>query len=247
MTSKLTPEEAALAAELALGVLEGQERPEALRLSLANPAFATAVADWQDRLSPLGAGFAEAPPPDVWRAIETRLDAEEPLRHASPASPASPVVPRGAVRLWQGIAAASGALAAGLAAIMVLGPAAQREPVPPAVPAAPTPTVIAQLSGADGTLLAASIGPQARYLDIRAVALPESGLTPELWVIPGDGVPRSLGLIARAGTTQVTLPERLRPLLVDGALLAVSLEKPEGAPHTAPSSTPIATGKISAI
>ena len=235
MTSDLTPEQAALAAELALGVLEGEERAEALRLSLANPAFAAMVATWQGRLDPLGEDFAEVPPPDVWRAIEARLDGEQ--RSA----------PVRSLRLWQGLAAGAGALAATLAAIMVLGPATPREETGPVVAAAPARTVIAQLSGADGTLLAASIGPQAQYLDIRAVALPETPLTPELWVIPADGVPRSLGLIARAGTTQVKLPENLRPLVTDGALLAVSLETVAGAPHTAPSATPIAIGKISAI
>jgi anti-sigma-K factor RskA len=107
--------------------------------------------------------------------------------------------------------------------------------------------VIAQLAGADGTLLAASVGPKAQYLDIRAISLPETGLVPELWVIPGDGVPRSLGLIASVGVTQVKLPAELQPFVVDGAVLAVSLETAQGAPHTAPSSTPIATGKISAI
>lgn len=235
MTSKLTPEQVQMAAELALGVLEGEERAEALRLSLAHPAFAAMVARWQGRLDPLGEGFEEAPPPDLWRAIEARLDAEPQTGNLRK------------LRLWQGLAAASGALAAGLAAIMVLGPATVREAAAPTAPAAPAPVVIAQLTGTDGTLLAANIDPQAQYLDIRAIALPDSGLTPELWVIPGDGVPRSLGLIARAGTTQVRLPDSLRPLVRDGALLAVSLEQPEGAPHTAPSSTPIATGKISAI
>ena len=66
-------------------------------------------------------------------------------------------------------------------------------------------------------------------------------------MIPGDGVPRSLGLISPEGTTRVALSESLRPLVVDGAILAVSLETASGAPHTAPSSTPIAMGKISAI
>lgn len=235
MTSQLTPEQTALAAELALGVLEGEERAEALRLSLENPAFAAMVAKWRSRLDPLGEGFAEAPPPDVWQAIEARLDGSE--REGEVRSS----------RLWKGIAGLSGALAASLAAIMVLGPATHRETPAPAVANVPPPVVIAQLSGTDGTLLAANIGPQAQYIDIRAVALPVTSLTPELWVIPGDGVPRSLGLIGRDGTTKVRLAEALRPLVADGAILAVSLESAEGAPHTAPSSTPIATGKISAI
>jgi anti-sigma-K factor RskA len=138
-------------------------------------------------------------------------------------------------------------MAASLAAIMLFGPISLREDAALPATTSPAPVVIAQLAGGDGTLLAASIGPESQYLDIRAVALPDTDLTPELWVIPGDGVPRSLGLIASNGKTQVMLPERLRPLVVDGAILAVSLESPEGAPHTAPSATPIATGKISAI
>lgn len=235
MTDDLTPEQVALAAELALGVLEGEERAEALRLTLASPAFAAQVRDWQTRLEPLGEAFAEAPPPDLWQAIDARL--------GTPPSAGD----LGQLRLWKGLAALSGALAAGLAALMLFGPGPMREATVPPAPVAPAPVVIAQLAGADGTLLAASIGPQAQYLDIRAVALPDTRLTPELWVIPGDGVPRSLGLIARDGTTQVKLPANLRPLVVDGAILAVSLESVEGAPHAAPSSTPIATGKISAI
>lgn len=235
MTSKLTPRQAALAAELALGVLEGDERAEALRLLLASPHFAKSVAEWHETLDPLGAGFEEAPPPNVWHAIEARLDGDAPTGQIRQ------------LRFWRGFAGAAGALAATLAAIMVFGPATLRETPVSVAADVRGQTVIAQLSGADGTLLAANISPQTGQVDIRAVALPETRLTPELWVIPADGVPRSLGLIARSGTTNVTLPENLRPLVTDGALLAVSLEKIEGAPHTAPSSTPIAVGKISAI
>ncbi|NBB23508.1 hypothetical protein GVM20_00025 [Porphyrobacter sp. SLTP] len=235
MTDELTPEQAALAAELALGVLEGEERAEALRLSLANPAFAAQVVEWQQRLDPLSEAFEEVPAPNLWAAIDARLDD----------NPNTAEV--GKLRLWQGAAALSGAIAASLAAIMLFGPITLREDAALPAAASPAPVVIAQLAGGDGTLLAASIGPESQYLDIRAVTLPETDLTPELWVIPGDGVPRSLGLIARSGTTQVTLPENLRPLVVDGAILAVSLESPQGAPHAAPSATPIATGKISAI
>lgn len=235
MTSKITTEQSEMAAELALGVLEGQGRAEALRLSLTNPAFAAMVAQWQGQLDPLAEGFEEAPPPDIWRAIEARLDGE----------PQTDTIHK--LRLWQTLAAASAALAAGLAAIMVLGPATIREASNPAAPTAPALVVIAQLTGTDGALLAANIDPQGQYLDIRAIALPDTSLTPELWVIPDDGVPRSLGLIARSGTTQVRLPDNLRPLVTDGAVLAISLELAEGAPHAAPSSTPIATGKISAI
>ncbi|HSJ77293.1 MAG TPA: anti-sigma factor [Erythrobacter sp.] len=233
MNSKLTPEQTAMAAELALGVLDGEERAEAIRQSLADPAFAAMVRKWQDRLDPLGEDYAETPPPaNLWPAIEARLDAQ----------PRSGNVRE--LRFWRGATALAGALAAGLAAVVVLRPPTIQE-VQVQAPAGPA--AIAQLAGEDGTLLAANLSPQDSRLSIRAVTLPDSALVPELWIIPGDGVPRSLGLISADGTTLVVLPPELKSLMVDGAILAVSLETPEGAPHTAPSSTPIATGKISTI
>jgi anti-sigma-K factor RskA len=219
-----------MAAELALGVLEGEERAEALRHSLANPAFAAIVRKWQDRLDPLGEGFAEAPPPNLWPSIEARLDAQPRTKEI------------GQVRFWRNTAALASALAACLVAVIIMRPGAMPEAASP-----PDQATIAQLAGADGTLLAANLDPGSRLLRIRAVTLPDSTLVPELWIIPADGVPRSLGLFNPDGTTQIVVPSTLSPLLVDGTILAVSLELAEGAPHTAPSTTPIATGKISTI
>jgi len=49
MDDHLTPDQErdALAAELALGLLEGQARADALRLSLSDPAFAALVTAWE--------------------------------------------------------------------------------------------------------------------------------------------------------------------------------------------------------
>lgn len=230
MNDNLSPALTAMAGALALGVLEGEERRVALRHSLANPAFAAMVKDWARRLEPLGAGFASVPPPDLWPAIEAQLGAR----------PRQSDIRK--LRIWQSTALVSGALAASLAAVVIFNPVVVRETAE-----LPAQIVIAQLAGANGTLLNARLDMQNNRLSIRAVTLPSTALVPELWVIPADGVPRSLGLIGPDGTTQVALPAALSPLLVDGALLAISLEKPDGAPHTAPSSTPIATGTISAI
>lgn len=54
----MSPEERdMLAAELALGVLEGEALAQALRLKLADKAFAVQVEAWQARLAPLSTGF----------------------------------------------------------------------------------------------------------------------------------------------------------------------------------------------
>lgn len=173
------------------------------------------------------------PPPAVWRAIEAELDSRERSKRLS------------ALWLWRASALVSGAIAASLAGVLVLTRPQQATIAPAPVPAAPT--AIAQLSGKGAIVLAAEFDTRKQMITIRAVTLPASELVPELWVLDRDGVPRSLGLIKAGGTTNVAVSDAVRPLLVDGAVLAVSLETAEGAPHTAPSSTPIATGKIFAI
>ena len=121
-------------------------------------------------------------------------------------------------------------------------------PAPVEIVRAPDRAVIAQLGSGDApALLAAAYDPEGGVLRIRAVRLPASQLAPELWVIPADGVPRSLGLVAADGVTKVAVDAPHRALLKDGATLAITLEPRDGAPHQAPSSAPIAAGKISTI
>ncbi|NIJ65327.1 anti-sigma-K factor RskA [Sphingomonas leidyi] len=233
MPEPIIPEERdALAAELALGLLEGEERALAMRLRLSDPDFAATVDAWGKRFEPLCAGFEEQPSPALWPAIEHRL--------GGPGERDS----HRALRRWRIGAIASGALAASLAAVLVLRPA----PAPVEIVRAPDRTVIAQLGSGDAPgLLAASYDPAGGVLRIRAVRLPDSKLAPELWVIPADGVPRSLGLVAADGVTRVVVDAPHRALLSDGATLAITFEPHDGAPHKAPSSAPIAAGKISTI
>lgn len=221
-----------LAAELALGLLDGEDRARAMRLCLSDRDFAASVEMWRTRFEPLHDGFAESPPPEVWPAIQRRLGVFDDTRL------------RRALTRWRVGAIASGAMAASLAAFVVLRP-----PAPSVtIVRAPDQTAIAQL-GSDGAaaLLAANYDPAGGLLRIRAVRLPSSTLAPELWVIPEDGVPRSLGLLAASGVSKVTVDGGTRALLRDGATLAVTLEPRDGAPHRAPTSTPIAAGKISTI
>lgn len=233
MTDTPGPEDRdVLAGELALGILDGEDRARANRLRLSDPAFAAAVAAWHQRLAPLGSSFEEHPAPALWSAIQRRLGPGDDIRS------------RRGLRRWRLGAIASGALAASLAAIIVLRPA----PPPVEIVRAPDQAAVAQL-GAEGApaLFAANYDPAGGVLRIRAMRLPESALAPELWVIPADGVPRSLGLVAPSGVTRVAVSAGHRGLLEDGATLAITFEPRDGAPHDAPSSAPIAAGKISTI
>jgi anti-sigma-K factor RskA len=67
----------------------------------------------------------------------------------------------------------------------------------------------------------------------------------ELWSVPPQGAPRSLGLISASGTT--VLPrDRLPAGLLKGgtAALAVSVEPPGGSPTGAPTGPVVFAGKL---
>lgn len=238
----LTPEDFdLLAAELALGVLDGEDRGRALRLQIADIRFREAVLAWQARFEPLLHGYSEAEAPDLWRAIEQRLP-----REAIGSAPLGSLANR--VRIWRIGAIAASAVAAGLAALLLFRPADVAPPKTVVQIAQAAQPAVARLGEADGAAqLMVNYDGASGELRIRALKMPQSKLAPELWVIPSDNVPRSLGLVRAAGSTRVTISPALRAQMQDGATLAITMEPVEGAPHKAPSSTPIAAGQIHII
>lgn len=227
MTDPTDPEErAALAAELALGLLDGADQAAAMRLTLADPAFAAEVQDWRLRLAPMLDDIrAQAPPAHLWPIIEARIAA----------GAQGGVVRR--LRFWRGAAVASSAIAASLALFLVLTPA----------PRPSSPVAIAQLADAGGAAqMAIAYDGSAGTLRLARVTLDAGGKSPELWIIPAGGAPQSLGLILPDSGT-LAVPETMRGLMRDGATLAITMEDGATAPHTAPTSAPIMSGKISAI
>jgi anti-sigma-K factor RskA len=234
----LSEEHEALAAELALGVLAGADRAEALRQVLANPAFAGEVDAWRARLAPLLDTVAQAAPsPRVWNTIDarTRADQPDPVTFAQP-------VDRNSLRRWRTGALVSGAIAASLALVLAVRPPGTGETQP-----APSTIAVSQLSaGAEGPTMTVAYDPHKGVLRIGPASLEPSAKVPELWVIPEDGVPRSLGIVAAGGGT-VGVDAGLRRFLGDGATLAITLEDAASAPHKAPSAKPVMVGKFSII
>lgn len=233
MSADDLPERDALAAELALGLLEGEERAAALRLVLSDRDFARAVADWRDALAPLFDLVPEvAPSADLWPRIEAALDGN------------APAAPRAG--FWKGATAVALAAAAALAGVLVLRPAPAPQIIERAAP------VVAQLAAplvSDGTasVVMARYDPAHATLRVQANALPDDDRATELWVIPADGTPRSLGVFGKSGMTEVAMTPTLRAWLVDGATLAVSLEPAGGSPTGLPTGPVIASGKLVTI
>lgn len=238
----MTEEQDILAGELALGVLDGDDRAEAMRLKLNDPAFAEAVRHWEALLAPMAVatGPAELATAAIWQSVEPRL------ADRSGAIDVVQLPLRRSLARWRAGAVGSASVAAALALALMLRP----DPVPLPSPVQPVQAIaVAQLIGAaEGPLLTLRYQPEGGAMIIRAEGVTAvNAYAPELWVIPQDGVPKSLGQIATSGTSRVTVPADLRALIRDGAVLAITIEPQSETPHPAPSGPPVASGHLATI
>jgi anti-sigma-K factor RskA len=220
-----------LAAEYVLGTLRGPARRRLDALLGAHPALRLAVSQWQERLSPLSASVGAVSPPDrVWQRIEHRLFADRATESAL----------RG-TRWWQTLALWR--TVSGLATATALAMFIVASQVP--APQAPIVVVLAATPEAAQTLNAsfvASISADGRALVLRP--LNDLALTPgralELWAVPAQGAPRSLGLVQAAGATRMMRTQLLR----DTAAFAVSIEPSGGSPTGAPTGPIVSVGQL---
>lgn len=219
-----------LAAEYVLGTLRGPARRRFEALLTAHPALSRATADWQRRLSPLAADVPDqVPSPAVWRRIEQRLFGDP---ATSAGAPRASAAPRWWARLgWWQAWAASASVATVVLAVLLSLPRPQPAPIvvvlsPDQGPA----TFVAGVSADGGSLV---------LKPLAGVALqPRRAL--ELWAVPSQGAPRSLGVVAADRPTTVQ-----RGSLVQGvAAFAVSVEPPGGSPTGQPTGPIVSVGKL---
>jgi anti-sigma-K factor RskA len=219
----------ALAAQFVAGTLRGPARRRFEALLPSHPALQKAVRAWQDRLIPLtGALQPQRPSPAVWRAIEQRL---------WPTLAVQPWWQR--LGLWRALSAATMAAVVGLTVLVVTPPPAQAPVV-----------VVLQGTGADtavGGTIVASLSGDGRAMVTRTLT-PVSLTTDrvlELWSVPPQGNPRSLGLITANGATVLDRSKLPATLLKGGtAALAVSVEPPGGSPTGVPTGPVVFAGKL---
>ena len=85
-----------------------------------------------------------------------------------------------------------------------------------------------------------------RQLKLRPVAATaaQQGKDYELWIVPADGQPLSLGVIPVGGTYQVTLDDEARALLSNSRTLAISLEPVGGSPTGQPTGPILHVAKL---
>ena len=209
----------AVAAEYALGTLQGAARRRFERLLKGDPQLRQVVAQWRDRLAPLDDLVAPVQPPArVWRKIEDRIAGTRRGRGWL-----------GNVAFWRGASFISAACALLLAVYVALQPPRTPE------------TMVVVMSGDQGKpAMTVSWPMQARgkpKLRIRVMGHPDMppGTSWELWMLPeGNQKPVSLGLIGTASTQELAVAENVAPMINRAAGLAMSQEPAGGSPTGQP-------------
>jgi anti-sigma-K factor RskA len=232
----LSPQERCqLAAEQALGLLQGEERSRAVALARDDQDFRGDVACWRGRFAPWLGDVVEVEPPErVWSAIEQRIGAR---------AESNVIQLKRRVGLWRGFAAAASTIAAALALILIIRP---QPPVTPAPVAQPAPLVATLASDQTADRVVATWDPARRSLIVAAAAgMPaKAGKDHELWVIPAGGKPVPVGVMHAKGPMRMTLPMPLAMQLKSGAMLAISVEPAGGSRTGLPTGPVIASGAL---
>lgn len=214
----LTPEEAALAAEFAMGLLTGPERA-AFELRLrSDPVLLGEVQDWHEHLAKLTDGIQKRPRARVKRHLMRRLYGTAPW----------------VTRAWQGLGLAGLALGAAMAAVVAF------------LPEPPQTLYAAEVVAEDNSLRVLAVFDGETLRLTRTDGAPRAGRVLELWLIAPESAPVSLGVLPDSAGDRRTVAAPLRPLFMAGTL-AVSDEPPGGSPTGQPTGDVLAIGPLTEL
>jgi anti-sigma-K factor RskA len=214
----------ALAADYAIGLMPLTARRRFENLLLDDPSLRRELAQWQESLVGLTSPLeSQVVPERVWRAIVARIDPQE--LHIPAKRP-----------FWNWLRVT--ALACSLVVAGILGVIYTRD----------TATFNATLV-ASNQQPALAVQAYEHYLKVEPLALAsvEPGRSLELWAIPADGVPVSLGVIPNDGKGRVELSERQRTLIGTPTTLAITLEPQGGSPSGKPTGPVLYQGKLASL
>ncbi|MFL1467035.1 anti-sigma factor domain-containing protein [Marinobacter sp. HN1S83] len=216
-----TPERIeSLAAEYVLGSLKGKARSRFERWMMESGRVRQEVWYWEEKLGQLGDQVPDREPPkSVWLAIQKRLWPQEERHSTSPKQAANRIWP-----VWSLFATAAALV---LAVMLVQQPTLE--------PDSRLSGAIVQADVSDPLWLVSESSRDSR-LRLRSVAATsaEAGKDYELWIVPDNGNPLSLGVIPVGDMYQVELTDEARETLSQSRTLAISLEPRGGSPTGAP-------------
>ena len=225
-----------LAAEYALGLLEGEDLLAARGRMAAEPDFAAAVAFWETRLAPLLDEIGGAAPDDaLWARIAAEIEAV----------PGGEVVSlKARVRFWQRAAAGAAMAAVGSVALLVLQPAPT-----PSTPATMQGPLVASIPIGDTPLrLGVTYLPDRKEMLVSASGLTTDGVHDhELWLVPPQGDLRSLGVVVPGREASMVLDPEVAALVRDGAQMVLTREPIGGKPAGQSAGPVVAEGAFQTI
>ena len=221
----------ALAAEYALGTLQGHARRRFERSLKDDPALRLVVSQWQMRLGPLDAAVEPVQPPArVWRSIERSIGWRP-----------RPAAIWDSLGFWRGSALATTAIAVVLAiSLLTLAPTQE--------------TMVVVLSDDQSrpalTVSWASEQSGDKQLRVRVIGhqtMPADTAW-ELWMLPGrDQKPVSLGLINTHETQTLSVPARVAQVINAADALAMSVEPLGGSPTGLPTGPVLFQGRCTKL
>jgi anti-sigma-K factor RskA len=235
--TEVTRDDAMIAAEWALGLLEGEELLVARGKYATDPDFTWRKEWWDDWFAPLTDAVSGAEPSaQVWDGIAARIAAQQTALEtptAAVAMPSNVIELQAKVRRWQWVAGLTSAAAAVALALFAFAPG--RSPVEaPTQFAAADPLVATVPIGETGLRLDVTYIPESEKMLVAAIGLTADGVHDhELWLVPADGGPlQSLGVVVPGEVRSMAVPATVTAKLGDGASLVLTREpiggKPEG-------------------
>jgi anti-sigma-K factor RskA len=215
-----------LAAEYVLGTLRGQARARFQQHMRESARVRQEVWFWEEQLGLMLSAVPSAKPLPArhWQRIEQRLWG---------------VAPASAGRWWRWWGTAATAVSLLLAVVLWWSPPQQQQASAPAF------ATILQDEGLQHWSLGLSAdGRQLRITSLNAKAA-DAGLDYELWIVPADSAPLSLGTIQPSQSVRtVQLTAEQMAALQSQQLLAVSLEPAGGSTTGVPTGPVLYTGVL---
>lgn len=214
----------ALAADYAIGLMSTAARRRFEQLLLDDAALRTELAQWQESLASLTDAIPQQPVPEhVWQGITARIEPQ--VLHLPEKRP-----------FWNWLRVSVAACS--IVVLVFLGSLYNRDD-----------------SRYRATLLTADAQPalkveaHADYLQVEPLTLAavDADRSLELWAIPPDGKPISLGVIPLGGKGKVELSEAQQALIGKPIALAVSLEAKGGSPTGQPTGPVLYQGALAAL
>lgn len=214
----------ALAADYAIGLMPAAARRRFEQLLLEDAALRAELAHWQESLASLTESLPEQPVPEhVWQGITARI---EPQRLHVPE--------KRSFWNWMRVTAAL----CSLVVVVFLSMLYNRDDA----------RYSATLLSADAQP-ALKVEAHANFLNVEPLTLAavDPGRSLELWAIPANGKPISLGVIPAGGKGKVELSDAQKALIGKPIALAVSLEPKGGSPTGQPTGPVLYQGALAAL